>query len=149
MRNHRLGRGAYLADGHQNAVQPRRRPLRTLNARLVTGETGRLGHGGNTPGRRPLTVDMQPLSHLIDHGLERLTISPGSDANAIRSSDEFACESWLGADAIAALCELGRAVSQLGPWDAGGSALVISADGERGLLADGADPRQDGVVLGG
>jgi gamma-glutamyltranspeptidase/glutathione hydrolase len=35
-----------------------------------------------------------------------------------------------------------------GPWDAGGSALVLSVDHEHGVLVGGADPRQEGVVLG-
>lgn len=89
------------------------------------------------------------LYHLIDHGLERFTISPGSDTNVTCSPDEFACESRPAAATIAALRALGHVVRQVGPRDAGGSALVISADGGRGLQADSADPRQDGVVLGG
>ncbi len=76
-------------------------------------------------------------------------MSHGSDADVIRSPDELGCESRLGAATMATLRAPGRAVRQVGRWDAGGGALVISADGERGLLAGGADPRQNGVVLGG
>ena len=35
--NNRLGRGAYLIDGHPNEVRPRRKPLHTLNAWLARG----------------------------------------------------------------------------------------------------------------
>jgi gamma-glutamyltranspeptidase/glutathione hydrolase len=75
-------------------------------------------------------------------------VSHGSDADVIRSPDELECESRLGAATIATLRAPGRAVRQVGRRDAGG-ALVISADGERGLLAGVADLRQNGVVLGG
>lgn len=156
--NNRLGRGAYLLDGHPNGVRPRRRPLHTLNAWLATDGAGRLACAGNTPGGDgQVQWNMQLLSHLADHGLDpqqavsapRFTVSPGSDANVIGAPDELACESRLGAGTLGALRSLGHAVRQTGPWDAGGSALVISRDETRGVLAGGADPRQDGVVLGG
>lgn len=156
--NNRLGRGAYLRDGHPNCVRPRRRPLHTLNAWLATDEANRLAHVGNTPGGDgQVQWNMQVLSHLADHGLDpqqavsapRFTISPGSDANMIGSPDELACESRLGADTIGAMRALGHVTREVGPWEAGGSALVISADSTRGVLLGGADPRQDGVALGG
>jgi gamma-glutamyltranspeptidase/glutathione hydrolase len=158
MLNNRLGRGAYLADGHPNAVQPRRRPLNTLNAWLATDKAGRLAHAGNTPGGDgQVQWNMQLLSHLADHGLDpaqavaapRFTVAPGSDANALGAPEELACESRLGADVLARLRTAGYPVRETGAWDAGGSALVISADRERGVLSGAADPRQDGVALGG
>lgn len=156
--NNRLGRGAYLIDGHPNAVAPRRRPLHTLNAWLATDAAGRLACAGNTPGGDgQVQWNMQLLSHLIDHELDpqaavsapRFTITPGSDADVLGAPDELACESRLGAGTLDQLAALGHAVRAIGPWDAGGSALVIAVDHARGVLAGGADPRQDGVVLGG
>lgn len=156
--NNRLGRGAYLVDGHPNAVRPRRRPLHTLNAWLATDEAGQLAYVGNTPGGDgQVQWNMQILSHLADHGMDpqqavsapRFTVSPGSDANVIGTPTELACESRLGRVTLAALRTLGHAVRETGPWAAGGSAMVISTDGTRGVLAGGADPRQDGVALGG
>ena len=44
--NNRLGRGAYLVEGHPNEVRPRRRPLHTLNAWLATDDEGRSGARG-------------------------------------------------------------------------------------------------------
>jgi gamma-glutamyltranspeptidase/glutathione hydrolase len=61
---------------------------------------------------------------------------------------ELICESRLADDTIAGLRAAGHPVRVVGPWDGGGSALVVSADHERGCLAGGADPRQDGVALG-
>lgn len=156
--NNRLGRGAYLIDSHPNAVQPRRRPLHTLNAWLVTDGNGEIAHVGNTPGGDgQVQWNMQLISHLIDNELDpqqavtapRFTVFPGSDANVLGSPDELVCETRLGAATLSALRALGHNVRTVGPWGAGGSALVVSADKKRGLLVGGADPRQDGVVLGG
>lgn len=155
--NNRLGRGGYLIPGHPNEVQPRRRPLHTLNAWLVTGGSGQLLHVGNTPGGDgQVQWNMQLLSHLVDHGLDpqaavaapRFTVSPGSDADTVGSPDELRCETRLGADTLAELRAMGENVHTIGPWDAGGSALVVSLDERHGCLAGGADPRQDGVALG-
>ena len=155
--NNRLGRGGYLIDGHPNEVRPRRRPLHTLNAWLVTDDAGRLVHVGNTPGGDgQVQWNMQLLSHLIDHGLDpqqtvdapRFTVFPGSDANVIGAPAELRCESRISDDAIAGLRAGGHPVRMVGPWHAGGSALVVSVDHERGYLAGGADSRDDGVALG-
>jgi gamma-glutamyltranspeptidase/glutathione hydrolase len=155
--NNRLGRGAYLVDGHPNQVRPRRRPLHTLNAWVVSDERGGLRHVGNTPGGDgQVQWNMQLLSHLLDHGLDpqaavsapRFTTFPGSDADTIGAPEELRCESRLGAATIDGLRELGHAVRVTGPWDGGGSAQVISVDARRGCLLGGADPRLDGVALG-
>jgi len=155
--NNRLGRGAYLVPGHPNEGRPRRRPLHTLNAWVATDAHGELVHAGNTPGGDgQVQWNMQLLSHLVDHGLDpqqavtapRFTVYPGSDANVVGAPDELRCESRLGAPVLRGLAEAGHRVSTLGPWDAGGGALVISLDHRLGYLAGGADPRQDGVALG-
>ncbi|WP_407565837.1 gamma-glutamyltransferase [Streptomyces sp. 184] len=155
--NNRLGRGAYLIPGHPNAVRPRRRPLHTLNAWIVTDAAGRLEHVGNTPGGDgQVQWNTQLISHLVDHGLDpqaaveapRFFIHPGSDADVIGQPEELRCESRLGAEVLAGLRERGHEVTDAGPWGGGGSAMVISVDAERGCLLGGADPRQDGVALG-
>ncbi|WP_346534310.1 gamma-glutamyltransferase [Micromonospora sp. DPT] len=156
--NNRLGRGAYLVEGHPNQVRPRRRPLHTCHAWLVTDAGGALRHVGNTPGGDgQVQWNMQVLSHLIDHGLDpqeavsapRFTVFPGSDADVVGAPDELICESRLGERTLAALRAARHPVRVVGPWDAGGSALVVSVDERLGCLTGGADPRQDGVVLGG
>ncbi len=155
--NNRLGRGAYLIAGHPNEVRPRRKPLHTLNAWLVTDPSGGLAHIGNTPGGDgQVQWNMQLLSHLLDHDLDpqsavsapRFTVHPGSDADTLDDRDELRCESRLGADVLEGLRARGENVRVIGPWAAGGSALVVSVDRTHGYLAGGADPRQDGVALG-
>ncbi|MFW6695109.1 gamma-glutamyltransferase [Streptomyces sp. MAR4 CNX-425] len=155
--NNRLGRGAYLVPGHPNEVRPRRRPLHTLNAWLVTDAAGRLEHVGNTPGGDgQVQWNTQLVSHLVDHGLDpqaaveapRFTVHPGSDADVVGQPEELRCESRLGAAVLAGLRERGHAVADAGPWGGGGSAMVVSVDAARGCLLGGADPRQDGVAIG-
>ncbi|WP_067455394.1 gamma-glutamyltransferase [Actinomadura macra] len=154
--NDRLGRGAYLIDGHPNEVRPRRRPLHTLNAWLVTGGIGGgLLHVGNTPGGDgQVQWNAQLLSHLLDHGHDpavavgapRFTVHPDSDADVLGGPPELRVEARLGASRIAALRSAGHAVAVQDAWGAGGSAQVVSvADG---ALLGAADPRQDGVALG-
>ncbi|MEV0665189.1 gamma-glutamyltransferase family protein [Actinomadura luteofluorescens] len=153
--NNRLGRGAYLIDGHPNEVRPRRRPLHTLNAWLVTGASGELLHIGNTPGGDgQVQWNAQLLSHLLDHGHDpatavaapRFTVHPGSDADVLGRPPELRVESRLGAGRIEALRASGHDVTVQDPWDAGGSAQIVSvADG---ALLGASDPRQDGVALG-
>ena len=99
---------------------------------------------------------MQLISHLVDGGLDpqaavaapRFTVHPGSDADAVGMPETLQVESRLGAATIAELEQRGHVVRDVGPWGAGGSGLVVSVDAERGVLAGGADPRQDGVALG-
>ena len=99
---------------------------------------------------------MQLLSHLVDGGLDpqeavsapRTSVHPGSDADALGTPETLQCESRLGADVLAELAARGHDVRDVGDWGGGGSALVISVDAERGVLAGAADPRMDGVALG-
>jgi gamma-glutamyltranspeptidase/glutathione hydrolase len=153
--NNRLGRGAYLIDGHPNEVRPRRRPLHTLNAWLVTDTAGRLLHVGNTPGGDgQVQWNTQLLSHLLDHGHDpatavtapRFTVHPGSDADVLDRPPELRVESRLGPARIDALRASGHDVIVQDAWDAGGSAQIISATGD--ALLGASDPRQDGVTLG-
>ena len=155
--NNRLARGSYLLPGHPNALAPRRKPLHTLNAWIATDDRDRLRHVGNTPGGDgQVQWNMQLLSHLVDGGLDpqeavsapRTTVHPGSDADALGTPETLQCESRLGADVLAGLVAQGHDVRDVGDWGGGGSALVVSVDHERGVLAGAADPRMDGVALG-
>ena len=155
--NNRLARGAYLLPGHPNALAPRRKPLHTLNAWIATDASGQLRHVGNTPGGDgQVQWNMQVLSHLVDGGLDpqeavsapRTTVHPGSDADALGTPETLQCETRLGADVFAGLAARGHDVRDVGDWGGGGSALVVSVDHERGVVAGAADPRMDGVALG-
>ncbi len=155
--NDRLGRGAYLAAGHPNALAPRRRPMHTLCAWIVTDDGGNPLAVGNTPGGDgQVQWNMQLLSHLLDHraspqqaaSAPRFTVVPGSDANALGVPLRVECESRIGASRLAALGRAGLPISEVGPWAAGGGAQLIAADPKTGTLAGGSDPRQEGCALG-
>lgn len=152
----RLGRGAYLIEGHPNEVAPRRKPLHTLNAWLAADAIG-LRHVGNCPGGDgQVQWNMQVISHLVDHDLDpqravalpRLTVHPGSDADTIGDEPTVRVERGVPADSLAALRVAGHGVTEVpvqtfGP---GGSALAISRDGA-GVLRAGADPRMEGTAI--
>lgn len=155
--NNRLGRGAYLIDGHPNEVRPRRKPLHTLNAWIAEDDRG-LRHIGNCPGGDgQVQWNMQVLSHLVDHGadpqtavsLPRVTVHPGSDADVIDEPEELRCEQGLSADTLRTLRAWGHPVTVVPPQTGGpgGSALAISCDHDNGVLRAGADPRMEGVAL--
>jgi gamma-glutamyltranspeptidase / glutathione hydrolase len=154
--NNRLGRGAYLIPDHPNTVEPRRKPLHTLNAWIVTDDGGEMLHIGNTPGGDgQVQWNMQLISHLLDHGLDpqgavsapRFTLFPGSDADVIGKPAELRVEATVSVDTREALSARGHRVVVQPPYGAGGSAQIISRD-ERGVLTGAADPRQEGVAIG-
>lgn len=154
--NNRLGRGAYLIDGHPNEVKPRRKPLHTLNAWVATDDSGQLMSVGNTPGGDgQVQWNMQVLSHLLDHGLDpqeavsapRFTVFPGSDANAVGKESELRIETTVASDTRNELRRRGFRVRDIEPFGEAGSAQVISMDSQ-GFLLGGSDPRQEGVALG-
>jgi gamma-glutamyltranspeptidase/glutathione hydrolase len=155
--NNRLGRGAYLIDGHPNEVRPRRRPMHTLNAWMLTHDDQLLAAGNCPGGDGQVQWNMQVISHLVDHGddaqravsLPRVTVFPGSDADTIGAAPGLRCEEGLDPAVLDRLEAWGHRVERVpeqrgGP---GGSALVITADQERGVLAAAADPRMEGVAV--
>jgi gamma-glutamyltranspeptidase/glutathione hydrolase len=155
--NNRLGRGAYLVDGHPNEVRPRRKPLHTLNAWLVDDGSDLIATGNCPGGDGQVQWNMQVISHLLDHGddaqravsLPRVSVFPGSDANALGAPSVLRCEEGLAPETLDTLERWGHRVERLpaqrgGP---GGSACVIAWDADRGVLQAAADPRMDGVAL--
>jgi gamma-glutamyltranspeptidase/glutathione hydrolase len=154
--NNRLGRGAYLLSGHPNEVAPRRKPLHTLNAWIVSDDRNELLHIGNTPGGDgQVQWNMQLLSHLVDHGLgpheavsaPRFTVFPGSDADVIGQPDELRVEATTSESVRDELRARGHRIVVQPAYGGGGSAQIISRD-KRGILSGAADPRQEGVAIG-
>jgi len=153
--NNRLARGAYLIEGHPNALAPRRRPMSTLCAWIATAPDGALRAVGNTPGGDgQVQWNVQLLSHVLDHGLEpqdavdapRFSVSPGSDANAIDAPLRVSCEARIGAEVTDALLDDGLPAALVGPWVGGGGAQLVEM--RSGALYGGSDSRQDGHALG-
>jgi gamma-glutamyltranspeptidase/glutathione hydrolase len=155
--NNRLGRGAYLIDGHPNEVRPRRKPLHTLNAWLLSDDDELVAVGNCPGGDAQVQWNMQVISHLVDHGddpqravsLPRVSVHPGSDAHTLGDAAEVRCEEGIPEHTLARLESWGHRVRRLpeqhgGP---GGSACVVSLDSERGVLQAAADPRMDGLAL--
>ena len=130
-------------DGHPNQVAPRRRPLHTLNAWILTDDAGELRHVGNTPGGDgQVQWNMQVISHLVDHGLDPQRAVLGTAIHRLSRqrrrrgrlrSPSCAARQRLGETVLAGCTDRARRADCLGPWGGGGSALVISADRERGL----------------
>lgn len=154
--NNRLGRGAYLIDGHPNEVRPRRKPMHTLNAWLLDDDSGLRAVGNCPGGDGQVQWNMQVISHLVDHdddvqravSLPRTTAWPGSDADTVGRRPVVRCEEGISPDALETLERWGHAVERVpvqrgGP---GGSALAVTADGD-GVLHAAADPRMEGVAL--
>jgi len=155
--NNRLGRGAYLVEGHPNEVRPRRKPLHTLNAWLLTGDDELVATGNCPGGDGQVQWNMQVISHLVDHGddpqrsvsLPRVSVFPGSDADTLGAVPVLRCEEGLDPDVLDAVERRGHRVERVpllrgGP---GGSALVVALNRDHGVLAAAADPRMDGVAL--
>jgi gamma-glutamyltranspeptidase/glutathione hydrolase len=156
--NNRLGRGAYLLEGHPNEVKPGRKPLHTLNAWAVDRPGEGLLHVGNCPGGDgQVQWNMQVISHLVDHGLDpqtavslpRFSVFPGSDADVVDRPEELRCEEGLPTSTLDQLSDWGHPVTVVPPQvgGPGGSALAISVDHDHGVLRAGADPRMEGTAL--
>jgi gamma-glutamyltranspeptidase/glutathione hydrolase len=156
MLNNRLGRGAYLIDGHPNEVKPRRKPMHTLNAWLLDESSGLTAVGNCPGGDGQVQWNMQVISHLVDHGddpqravsLPRTTAWPGSDADTIGDRAVLRCEEGIPDTTLNALERWGHVVERVpvqrgGP---GGSALVVTTNRD-GVLHGAADPRMEGVAL--
>lgn len=155
--NNRLGRGAYLIEEHPNEVRPRRKPMHTLNAWLLDDADGLRAIGNCPGGDGQVQWNMQVISHLVDHGddpqravsLPRVTVWPGSDADAIGSREVLKCEEGIPEATLHTLERWGHAIERVpvqrgGP---GGSAVVVAADADHGVLHVAADPRMEGTAL--
>jgi enamine deaminase RidA (YjgF/YER057c/UK114 family) len=161
--NNRLGRGAYLIEGHPNAVRPRRKPLHTLNAWVADQPTRGLRHVGNCPGGDgQVQWNLQVLSNLVVHGddpqravaLPRFTVFPGSDADVVGRPPELRCETGIPEATLAGLAARGHDVRRLPPPTRGWKEPPLPSE-QRSDLPDRPKPQgryvaataTDGLVL--
>lgn len=155
--NNRVGRGFSLVEGHPNIYAPGKKTMHTLNCYLIADPEGRPVLIGGTPGGDGQPQwNMQAISGMVDGGLDvqsaielpRWTSLPGTDPMSIDAPFTLRVESRIPDDVVANLEGRGHVVTQVGPWDGGGSAQIIARDPETGTLIGGTDSRVEGLVLG-
>lgn len=129
------------------------RPGAAVNAAQDDGE---LVLVGNTPGGDGQPQwNLQVLVNVLDFGLNayqavaapRWTSFPGTDPISLKAPLELRLESRFPAETAAELLQRGHVLRGVGPWAAGGSAMLIRAL-EDGVYEGAADPRDGGVALG-
>lgn len=154
--NDRVGRGFTLEPGHPNRLAPGKRTMSTLNCYLATRDGRALIVGGTPGGDGQVQWNLQVLSELLDRGADpqaaveapRWTHGPTTDPWTLGSEEALTIEDRVPAGTIAGLARRGHPVKSIGPWQAGGSAQVISVDAGEGVLRGGSDPRGGGLALG-
>lgn len=153
--NDRAGRGFTLRAGHPNCIAPGKRTMHTLNTWLVTRD-GQLAMLGNTPGGDGQPQwNLQVLTQLIDFGrtaqeaveAPRWTSVPGTDPANEDNPVEVVLEDRFPRATIDELAAKGHRTRIVGPWAAGGGAMVITVDPKTGVRAAGCDPRVEGAAL--
>lgn len=111
---------------------------------------------GNTPGGDGQPQwNLQVLVNVLDFGMDayravaapRWTSFPGTDPISLKAPLELRLESRFPAETAAELLRRGHVLRGVGPWAAGGSAMLIRVL-DRGVYEGAADPRDGGVALG-
>jgi gamma-glutamyltranspeptidase/glutathione hydrolase len=154
--NNRAGRGFSLEEGHPNVIEGGKKTMHTLNC-FALGREGRVFLVGGTPGgdQQP-QWNMQLISNLIDHGMDvqaaveapRWNGFPGTDPINLPNPFDVRVESRVSEEALDGLRARGHTVKVVGPFNAGGAAMLIQRDPDTGVLQAGADPRSEGLALG-
>ena len=159
--NNRAGRGFVLDERHPNCLAPGKRTMHTLNTFLVTKPDDGEGDGelqmlGNTPGGDGQPQwNFQVASNVIDFGLDayaavaapRWTSRPGTDPSTLEGPVELRLEERFPKETQDALRAKGHQVVLTGPWDGGGSEMLIRRL-PKGIWEAAADPRDGGQALG-
>jgi gamma-glutamyltranspeptidase/glutathione hydrolase len=129
--------------------------MHTLHCYALARE-GRVYLVGGTPGGDGQPQwNMQVIANLIDFGMDvqgaveapRWTSFPGTDPINLPNPYELRVESRVSPETIEALRERGHSVRVVGPYAAGGAAMLIARD-ERGILYGASDIRSEGVAMG-
>jgi gamma-glutamyltranspeptidase/glutathione hydrolase len=154
--NNRAGRSFVLEPGHPNCLEPRKRPMHTLNCYMILKDGAPFIVGGTPGGDGQPQWNMQMLSLMLDHGagpqtaaeFPRWISSPGTDVIGLGKPYELRLESRFPEATQKRLAEMGHVMRKVGAWEGGGGAQIIMRDPERGVLLGGSDPRVDGLVIG-
>ena len=157
----------HLEEDHVDCLVPGKRVRHTMNPVMVFRNSDAAGNGAGrqlslvlgSPGAdTQVQTNLQVISHVLDFGM---TVTEAVEAPRWRNTqnrtesyiphtcpDELLVESRFSADALEGLRQRGHALNILGPWEAGGSEMMIQVDSHNGALHGGADPRRDGYVVG-
>lgn len=154
--NNRVGRGFSLVENHPNVIEGGKRTMHTLNCYAIARDGQVLYVGGTPGGDQQPQWNMQAVTNVIDYGMDvqqaveapRWQSFPGTDPINIDNPFELRVESRIDESVIDELRNRGHVVRELGPYAAGGAALLIYRDPESGVLEGGADPRTEGIALG-
>ncbi|CAA9582407.1 MAG: Gamma-glutamyltranspeptidase @ Glutathione hydrolase [uncultured Thermomicrobiales bacterium] len=148
----------HLDENHPDRLEPGKRVRHTMNPVLVfAGDEPILALG--TPGAdTQVQTNLQLISAILDHGM---TVQEAAEAPRWRHrqiggestvphgvDDVLVLEDRFPEATRAALAARGHALEIIGPWEAGGSAVVIRRDPATGALDGGADPRRDAYAIG-
>lgn len=148
----------HLAEEHPDRLEPGKRVRHTMNPVLVfAGDELRLALG--TPGAdTQVQTNLQLIGHLLDYGMtpQEAVEAPrwrhrqiGGESTVPHGVDDvLTLEERFPPAVREELARRGHRLEIIGPWDATGSAVVISRDPAIATLAGGADPRRDAYAIG-
>ncbi|MCL4465695.1 MAG: gamma-glutamyltransferase [Chloroflexi bacterium] len=148
----------HLEEGHVDCLAPGKRVRHTMNPVMVFKDgLPRLVMG--TPGAdTQVQTNLQVLTHVLDfgHNVQEAVEAPRWRhlQNATESTVPHTCQDQLQLEArfapetAKALRELGQPVTEIAPWEAMGSEVMIEIDPASGVLMGGADPRRDAYAIG-
>jgi gamma-glutamyltranspeptidase/glutathione hydrolase len=135
--------GLHGADA--NAPAPMKRPLSSMSPTIVLRDGKVELLTGSPGGSRIITIVLQIILDLIDHGLNVAEAEAAPRAHDQLWPDEIRVERGMSADTIRLLEAMGHKVVV---GDAMGSANTIARSPE-GWLTGAADPRQRGTLAAG
>ncbi|MBY3756885.1 gamma-glutamyltransferase family protein [Azospirillum formosense] len=141
---HSRGTSFRLAEGHPNALAPRRRPLHTIIPGLIRKDGRAVCPFGVMGGHYQAAGHGAFVSAVIDRGLDVQTAIDQPRSFAFNGVLEI--EPTVAEDTAAELARRGHAVVRRDEPMGGGQAIWI--DHAAGLLIAGSDHRKDGCALG-
>lgn len=141
----------FSLDPHSpNFLQPRKRPIHTLNTYMVFNSSPfRLYLVGGTPGGDvQVQTNLQVLSCLLDGGMNVQESAEAPKWSHNQSNNILTLEGRFSGKINKDLSERGHTIHLVGPWDHGSAVQIIMAHPESGAYLCGSDPRCDGCAMG-
>jgi gamma-glutamyltranspeptidase/glutathione hydrolase len=151
------GRGFRLERDHPNVIEPRKRPINTLNCYLLCRDGRPWIIGGTPGGDQQVQWNVQTITNLLDHGMTlqqaveapRWFSFPGYPEPAGGEQQlTLRLERRISESTQRELADRGHVIETLGSWGSGGAAQLVELDQVRGVLRGATDPRAAGLALG-